>query len=565
MKYQCSVAADASGAYTVVVKPYSVVTVTTLVNTAAPEFNTPLPIEGSRTVLDTDATGSGHDPADKILYADDFDYSSRMVPVIGAGGQITGMESYVTSRGGAQSVIPRYTSDRNGAFEAYQAGGSAGYVLRQQVDQAAAGLGGTWNSGSPITAIGDNRWLDYKASVDVSFENNSTQSGNNYASIGARQQGGSNSHYTNGTPYFLKFTFDGGWQLLVDGSAVASGNVVSGAGGVTLAGFKATYDTWHNLAIQVVDYKVTAYLDGTMLTSYTDAKTQAFGPRKSGERVLLHALRQPEGRDGGRLALVLCRATRRSRGEGSDPGPRHEADLWRLVGARQRQGHVQLPAFAVHQPGSGRDVEVHVHGDWHRHPGPQRRFGEAGGYCRRTSDQRVGEHDGGGGALSDVRAAQPEPRRSHRSVQSCERDLGRRRHRNREVAPAALARQPLTEPALDFFGAFGPLPDSPSPPTAELLGVLIEALHDMRPIEGTPFTIAGSALGCLTRFRGEHFIAPAANIDFYNYQHFLYPPPIHPFPFAADYMGTVDETERQNIRRRVESWMDRERRTPPVG
>jgi len=277
MKYQCSVAADASGAYTVVVKPYSVVTVTTLVNTAAPEFNTPLPIEGSRTVLDTDATGSGHDPADKILYADDFDYSSRMVPVIGAGGQITGMESYVTSRGGAQSVIPRYTSDRNGAFEAYQAGGSAGYVLRQQVDQAAAGLGGTWNSGSPITAIGDNRWLDYKASVDVSFENNSTQSGNNYASIGARQQGGSNSHYTNGTPYFLKFTFDGGWQLLVDGSAVASGNVVSGAGGVTLAGFKATYDTWHNLAIQVVGYKVTAYLDGTMLTSYTDAR-----PRLSG-------------------------------------------------------------------------------------------------------------------------------------------------------------------------------------------------------------------------------------------------------------------------------------------
>ena len=87
----------------------------------------------------------------------------------------------------------------------------------------------------------------------------------------------------------------------------------------------------------------------------------------------------------------------------------------------------------------------------------------------------------------------------------------------------------------------------------------------MRPIEGTPFTIAGSALGCLTRFSGEHFIAPAANIDFYNYQHFLYPPPIHPFPFAADYMGTVDETERQNIRRRVESWMDRERRTPPVG
>ena len=277
LRYLCSVAADSSNAYTVVVKPNSVVTVTTLGNTSSAEFNSPLPVEGARTVLDTDATGAVENTSDKILYADDFDYSSKMVPVIGAGGKITGLESYVASRGGAQSVLPRYTSDRNGGFEAYLADGSVGYVLRQQVDQAAAGLGGTWNAGSPITAIGDNRWLNYKASVDVSFENNSTQSGNNYASIGARQQGGSNSHYTNGTPYFLKFTFDGGWQLLVDGSAVSSGNVVSGAGGATIAGFKATYDTWHNLAIQVVDQKVTAYLDGTLLATYTDTK-----PRLSG-------------------------------------------------------------------------------------------------------------------------------------------------------------------------------------------------------------------------------------------------------------------------------------------
>jgi hypothetical protein len=44
-----------------------------------------------------------------------------------------------------------------------------------------------------------------------------------------------------------------------------------------IAGFKATYDTWHNLAFAVVDSKVTAYLDGTTLTTYTDAS-----PRLSG-------------------------------------------------------------------------------------------------------------------------------------------------------------------------------------------------------------------------------------------------------------------------------------------
>jgi len=145
------------------------------------------------------------------------------------------------------------------------------------VDQAVMGLGGTWNNGNPITGIGDNRWLNYKASVDVSFENNSTQSGNNYAAIGARQQGGSNSHTLSGTPYLLKYTFDGGWQLLVDGTSVASGNVVSGTGGVTIAGFKAAYNQWHNLALQVVDSKVTAFVDGVMLAAYTDANQRLSG------------------------------------------------------------------------------------------------------------------------------------------------------------------------------------------------------------------------------------------------------------------------------------------------
>jgi hypothetical protein len=53
----------------------------------------------------------------------------------------------------------------------------------------------------------------------------------------------------------LKYLLDGSWQLLVDGTSVASGNVVSGTGGVTIAGFKAAYDEWHNLALQVVDKK----------------------------------------------------------------------------------------------------------------------------------------------------------------------------------------------------------------------------------------------------------------------------------------------------------------------
>jgi hypothetical protein len=252
-------------------------TATTLVRAGDASLGAPLPVEGARTVLDTDMTGATPDTTDHILYADDFDYSGETVPVIAAAGAIAGTEDFVTSRGGSQSAIPRYTSDRNGAFEAYLPAGSSNYVLRQQVDQAVMGLGGTWNNGNPITGIGDNRWLNYRASVDVSFENNSTQSGNNYAAIGARQQGGGNSHTMSGTPYFVKFTFDGGWQLLVDGTSVASGNVVSGTGGVTIAGFKAAFDQWHNLAIQVLDSKVTAFLDGVTLATYTDSKRRLSG------------------------------------------------------------------------------------------------------------------------------------------------------------------------------------------------------------------------------------------------------------------------------------------------
>lgn len=40
--------------------------------------------------------------------------------------------------------------------------------------------------------------MNYKASVDVSFETNNTQGGANYAAIGARYQGGGSSHSITG-------------------------------------------------------------------------------------------------------------------------------------------------------------------------------------------------------------------------------------------------------------------------------------------------------------------------------------------------------------------------------
>ena len=272
LRYRGRLAAGPAGVYTVTVKPNSVVTLTTLANRTKPAYHVPLPVEGQRTVLDTNASGAGQNTRDGVLYADDFDYTGKRVPVIGRGGRVVGTESFIASRGGAKSIIPLYASDRNGAFEAYLPDGSRDYVLRQQLDQSIMGLGGAWNGGDAVTRIGDGRWLNYKASVDVSFENSGTQGGGNYAMIGVREQ-----HGDIGAPYKLRFSFDGGWQLLVNNSAVAGGNVVSGEGGVTIPGFDTAHDAWHNLAVSAAGDTVTALLDGVPLASYTDPSPKLSG------------------------------------------------------------------------------------------------------------------------------------------------------------------------------------------------------------------------------------------------------------------------------------------------
>lgn len=88
-----------------------------------------------------------------------------------------------------------------------------------------------------------------------------------------------------------------------------------------------------------------------------------------------------------------------------------------------------------------------------------------------------------------------------------------------------------------------------------LFPVLVDALASEQKIEGTPFSVAGSALGCLTKMSGENFLSHPQAITFYNYEHFLYPPPIHPFPFAADFITTAPEDERQRIRQRAKTWL----------
>ena len=114
--------------------------------------------------------------------------------------------------------------------------------------------------------------------------------------------------------------------------------------------------------------------------------------------------------------------------------------------------------------------------------------------------------------------------------------------------PVAYARH-LTALALAFRHL-----DAPAAAPDALLDALVEALADTQTIEGTPFTVAGSALACLTRLSGQDFLSPPRTIQFYNDAHFLYPPPEHPFPFAADHLTQAPAAEQAAIRARVQAW-----------
>lgn len=85
--------------------------------------------------------------------------------------------------------------------------------------------------------------------------------------------------------------------------------------------------------------------------------------------------------------------------------------------------------------------------------------------------------------------------------------------------------------------------------------VLLDALDSTQTIEGTPFTIAGSALGCLTALSGEDFLATRTQVQFYNFEHFVFPPPLHPFPFVADHFTGLADRAKQDVRERVRTWI----------
>lgn len=264
--------ADADGVYSFEVKPNSAVTVTSLDVSESEEHTKALPVEGERTVLDTDATGDVQNTEDGYLYADDFEYTGKTVPVLDGKGGFTGeTEDYIASRGGEKGAIARYTNTLNGAFEVYKSG-NGNHVLRQQLDIQSTGVGAAWSKGDPVTLIGDYRWTNYTASIDALFER---EAEDQYAQIGIRQTGRSHN-ITSCSGYSLKVNDDGTWTLCRTkfGSTSNSGEEIK-TGSVDAS--QVTPGTWFQLKLRGEGNVIKAYINDSLVAEYEDANPVTSG------------------------------------------------------------------------------------------------------------------------------------------------------------------------------------------------------------------------------------------------------------------------------------------------
>lgn len=247
---------DGDGSYTYTVKPRSIVTFTTLDRSHDKATSRRLPESTARTVLDTDASGKRRDTHDRVLYADDFGYEEENRVQVGTdnGGHKVS-QSYLQSRGNQ----PRYLVDNTGAWEVGK-DASGNNVLYQYLDQSMKDTG-AWNRNTPNTTVGDFRWENYRATVDVSFPDPD----GGLAALGVRQQKGM---AISDAAYNVRIGPDGAWTFYEYGTPVSSGTVAPAG----------TY----RLAIEAKGATITTYIDGKAVATYRDPTPETEGRVKLG-------------------------------------------------------------------------------------------------------------------------------------------------------------------------------------------------------------------------------------------------------------------------------------------
>lgn len=224
------VKSDGKYEYSVEVKPYSIVTVTTLDKTA-----------------DTSVYKCRYEdvPLD-INYSDDFEYS----------------DEFLAARGNA----PLYTTDQGGAFEVAETDGNK--VLMQIINSDCKPTDWRYRqTPNPITSLGDDRWANYSAEISFKLADNSSD---NYVSFGVRYLTAELDSWSAENGYSLRVYPSGYYELKKNAEAVQKGNT---------QGFDPS--VWHTVKITASGNHISAELDGSEIASYDDESGYAHSGRVS--------------------------------------------------------------------------------------------------------------------------------------------------------------------------------------------------------------------------------------------------------------------------------------------
>lgn len=222
------VEADGKYSYSVEIKPYSLVTITTLDKTA-----------------DTSVCSCRYQdtPLD-INYSDDFAHS----------------DEFLSKRGFA----PLYTTDYGGAFEITKVDGKK--VLMQKINSNNKPTDWRYRgTPNPIASLGDDRWSNYTATISFKLADDDEQ---NYISFGVRYLLAELDVDTAENGYSLKIQPSGKWELKKNTEMLEQGAIK-----------EFSVSSWHNIRLIADGRSITAYLDGTELTTYFDEYAYAHSGR----------------------------------------------------------------------------------------------------------------------------------------------------------------------------------------------------------------------------------------------------------------------------------------------
>ena len=212
-------AVDGEVGFPVVVKPHSIMTITTLSERCTHMYG------------DEEITAESPDPAHIALpYVDAFDLPSDVMQ----------------KRGG----MPQFTTDQGGAFEIISTG--EGRFLEQKITKDA--LPTNWRfrgTPEPVTCFGDDTWSNYQASTEAIFADASPD---NYVGAGIRYNSAVTCPETACCGLSVRLYADGRWELRYLDAVLQNGRIAD-----------FTFDKPHQIGIGALGTLVMCFADGHSL------------------------------------------------------------------------------------------------------------------------------------------------------------------------------------------------------------------------------------------------------------------------------------------------------------